>query len=160
SYDLKAEGHRKTTSAAATAILSGTSSLREADIEIAADLGLRIATERRGGFEIMLFGPALKALSALNIGISQRDPGSIITLVQDCRTAWKKAVICLRRESPTAKPPFFRPFHDFWDFSEKHEPSEDLLASVMPHLAVAGEQLYRRVFERECDENLKTLSHN
>ena len=92
-------------------------------------------------------------------GVSKHTPNDILELVQDCRQSWKKALVCLQRQNPTGKPAFFHPFQVFWDFSEETEQlSEDLLTSVMPSLAKAGEDLYRRIFEREGDDNLEKLS--
>ena len=159
SYDLNAENHRTATSSTAAEILSGTFEIREEDIGITADLALHITNRKGGGFNLLLFGPAVKSINAHNAGISRHPKNDILTLVQDCRRAWEKAVVCLQRQHPSGKPPFFYPFQVCWDFSEeKVQSGENFLSTAMPSLAVAGEELYRRIFERECDENLKKLS--
>jgi hypothetical protein len=126
-----------------------------------ADVGLRIISrsklDKLNGFDFSLFGPAIKVPEGGKFGISNRSADEIFLAVEVCRKKWVDHV--LRRThslhaGDEGQPKFELPFEKRWNFNSEPE----VLTEVGPHLAKAGDDLFKLLFERNCNADLQDLS--
>ena len=110
-------------------------------------LYIKRALPENGSFEFNLIVPELKA-RMFSVGYLKKSGTEVFEAVEECRVAWKQAVVNMTR------PNYQSPFQQRWEFADAPE----LLASVAPELAIAGEKLFVSIFELECDEKLLTLA--
>jgi hypothetical protein len=89
-------------------------------------------------------------------GKSLRPPNEVLARCDECRLAWVQGIVELSQsliDPETRKQKFVHPFRDAWD--QAGQP--DLLAAAAPALALAGDRLFRMIFESSGDDGLKAI---
>jgi hypothetical protein len=121
-----------------------------------ADVGLRVRHTPPKGFEFSLFGPAIQSPDGFEEGASYRTATDLFSIVEDCRKKWVHHVLKYSRRLPNEESTtrFEFPFVKRWDFSSEPQ----ILEEIAPQLAVAGNELFKLVFEIKSDKKLKKLS--
>lgn len=119
------------------------------------DFGIRINSfDEKGPFDFMLFGPLIEDPDANLSGVSNRNAKEMFGLAEECRKAWRSALVDLQAPMEVdGNTKFAFPFQVKWDF---HGDTQ-VLADIVPRLARAGENLFTSIFERKCDDGLKEI---
>jgi hypothetical protein len=121
---------------------------------VQADVGLRItrASPEEGYYDFILFGPLVTGPDLNQNGVSRRDRDDMFAKIEDCRKVWKNVVVDKTAFSDDTKKHWI-PFQSKWDF--QNEPQ--WLKAAAPQLALAGERLFRMIFESKCNNDLKNI---
>jgi hypothetical protein len=129
------------------------------------DYDLERALDRAGAITIKPDGDGQFQIFFIDVRFQDGDPGTInlnlsglFDVVQACRTAWERALEDLMntRPSPTGGEYAYRPYENAWD-----KPVDDgTFRKLAAKLAVAGDELFSSIFERNQGTTLDQIAAN
>jgi hypothetical protein len=120
------------------------------------DLGIRIVRISEHDLDFLLHGPMVDNDYDTLPGKSSRPPNEILARCDECRQAWVQGIVDLKQsviDPETRKEKFAHPFQDDWS----HAGRPGLLEAAAPKLALAGNRLFRLIFESNGDDGLKEI---